>query len=213
MKIEIKNRYNNSILFSYECEENTILVTLLEGIEKGANLHGANLHGADLEGADLLFANLHRANLEGANLHGANLEDADLEGANLHLANLEGANLHRTNLHLANLHGANLHRANLEGANLRGVSLHGANLHGANLHRANLEGANLKDAIIPIYCKWHVSIINQEFIKIGCKEKTIKEWVEWFENSNEVFQTNRDTDDFKRIRAMFYAHKTYIENL
>ena len=58
-----------------------------------------------------------------------------------------------------------------------------------------------------------MSIINQKIIKIGCKEKIIDEWVEWFENSDEVFQTNRDTDDFKRIRAMFYAHKAYVENL
>jgi hypothetical protein len=36
MKIEIKNRYNKSILFSYECENNTILKTLLEGIKQGA---------------------------------------------------------------------------------------------------------------------------------------------------------------------------------
>ena len=64
-----------------------------------------------------------------------------------------------------------------------------------------------------MYCNWNFSIINQEIIKIGCKEKSINEWVEWFENSDETFETSRDTSDFKRIRAMFYAHKAYLENL
>jgi hypothetical protein len=198
MKIEIKNRYNNSILFSYECENNTILKTLLKGLEKGANLHSAYLIDADLSGA----------NLCGANLHSAYLIDADLSGTDLRGANLIDANLSNANLSNADLRGADLCGADLCGADLRG-----ADLRGANLSNADLRGADFKNAIIPIYCKWNVSVINQEIIKIGCKKKTIKEWVEWFENSNEIFETKRDSDDFKKIRAMFYAHKAYIETL
>ena len=54
-------------------------------------------------------------------------------------------------------------------------------------------------------------------VKIGCKEKTIENWVEWFEG-NEVFETQRDTLEFNRIKGMFFAFKSYtdivgIENL
>ena len=73
MKIQIKNRYNGSILFEHECENNTIKETLMQGIKENANLYGANLENANLRGA----------NLEGANLRGANLRGAYLENANL----------------------------------------------------------------------------------------------------------------------------------
>ena len=98
MKIQIKNRYNGSILFEHECENNTIKETLMQGIKENANLYGANLENANLRGA----------NLEGANLRGAYLEDADLEGANLENANLRGANLRGANLRGAYLENANL---------------------------------------------------------------------------------------------------------
>jgi hypothetical protein len=198
MKIEIKDRYENNVLFSYECENNTVLKTLLEAIENGADLSEVGLSFANLSGADLRSANLHRADLRGANLSGAGLRDADLRRADLRDADLSFANLS-----FADLIGANLSFANLSFADLRG----------ADLRDANLISSDLRDADLPMYCKWSFSIINQEIIKIGCKEKTISEWVEWFENSDEVFETSRDTNDFKKIRAMFYAHKAYLENL
>ena len=101
MKIEIKHRYTNKVLYSHEEENNTILKTL-----QRANLDEANLYGANLE----------RANLDGANLYGVNLERANLDGANLYGVNLERANLYGANLERANLYGANLYGANLERA-------------------------------------------------------------------------------------------------
>ncbi len=101
--------------------------------------------------------------------------------------------------------GIDLREADLNGANLRGADLNGANLNGANLNGADLNGANL-----PIYCKWDV-LIKDNTIQIGCKNKTIDEWDNWFSNTDEEFSTSRDTDDFKRIKAMFYAYKTYYE--
>ena len=114
--------------------------------------------------------------------------------------------------------GANLYRANLDGANLYGANLDGANLYRANLYGANLDGANLYGAknidkiFIPMYAKWSVGI-KGNFLKIGCKEKTFDEWKEWFENSDEEFETPRDSDAFKRIQATFIAHKAYYEFL
>lgn len=83
MKIEIKYRWTNEVLFSHDCEDNTILETLKEGLNNGAYLDGADLEGADLEGANLKGANLKGANLDGADLKGADLEGAYLEGAYL----------------------------------------------------------------------------------------------------------------------------------
>ena len=62
--ISILNRYDNSILFSYETEDNSIMVALLEAIKRGADLRGTDLRGADLRRADLSGANLSGANLD-----------------------------------------------------------------------------------------------------------------------------------------------------
>jgi uncharacterized protein YjbI with pentapeptide repeats len=82
LKIEIKN-IHGAILFSHECDNNVILITLLEAIRRGADLRGADLRGANLRGANLSGANLRGADLRGANLRGANLSGANLSGANL----------------------------------------------------------------------------------------------------------------------------------
>ena len=108
--IEIKNRWNGSVIRTVE-------------VEDGADLSGADLSGADLSGADLSGADLRRANLSGADLRRADLSGADPRRANLSGADLSGANLRR----------ADLRRANLSGADLSGADLSGADLSGANL--------------------------------------------------------------------------------
>ena len=108
MKIEIKNRFDNSVIFSHECEGNSIKITVVEAVKAGANLYGAemcgaNLRGANLRGADLCDANLCDANLRGADLHGANLHGANLYGAEMCGANLYGDKLTKNPLFLFNL--------------------------------------------------------------------------------------------------------------
>ena len=88
MKIEIKSVFG-SVLFEYECENNSTVKTLLEAIKRGADLRRADLRGADLSGADLSCADLSGADLRGADLSGANLSGANLSGANLSGANLD----------------------------------------------------------------------------------------------------------------------------
>ena len=73
MKIEIKNRYPGDVIYSNDCENNTVKITVLEAIKSRANLSRANLFGADLSDANLFGANLSGADLSGANLFGANL--------------------------------------------------------------------------------------------------------------------------------------------
>ena len=121
MKVEIKHRYTNEVLFSCDVPDDVV-----------SGLHMRNaLEKATASGANLSGANLSRANLSGANLYGANLYGADLYGANLSRANLSRANLSRANLSRANLSGANLYGANLYGADLYGADLSGADLYGA----------------------------------------------------------------------------------
>ena len=55
-KIEIKHWLTGSILFEFECDGNTILKTLVEAVNKKANLRGADLYGANLRGANLYDA-------------------------------------------------------------------------------------------------------------------------------------------------------------
>ena len=68
MKIEIKSRFSLQILFSHECEDNSVAITLAAAINAKANLYGANLRSANLGDADLRSADLRSANLYGANL-------------------------------------------------------------------------------------------------------------------------------------------------
>ena len=112
MRIEIKHRLTNNVLYS--CDADDLKEAVMKGINEGANLEGANLEGANLEGSDLIGANLRSANLKDAYLVGANLKDAYLVDAYLKDAYLVGAYLVG-----ANLRGANLRGANLEGEILK----------------------------------------------------------------------------------------------
>jgi hypothetical protein len=146
---------------------------------------------------------LEQAAKEGANLQFANLKSADLRCANLQFARLESANLQFANLESANLQFARLEFANLESANLKS-----ANLESANLQFANLESANLRGAIkLPIYCKWSIGITNNQ-IHIGCEKRTIEEW-DLFFASEKVISTERDTPEFKQIKAAYEGYKAY----
>ena len=76
MNIEIKSRYNDSVLFSGE------YASLADAVIAAAKIH----------------ANLYRADLSCANLSGADLSCANLSGADLSCADPCRANLYRANL-------------------------------------------------------------------------------------------------------------------
>jgi uncharacterized protein YjbI with pentapeptide repeats len=141
MKIEIKNRWTESIIFSVTADSMKLAVKL--ALEQKTDLRGADLRGADLRDADLRDADLRGADLRGADLRGADLRDADLRGADLRDAVLRGADLRD-----AVLRGADLRDADLRGADLRGADLRGADLRGADLR-----GADLSDAVLPFIPK------------------------------------------------------------
>ena len=196
-KITLKSVFGN-IIFEHETENNTLLKTLNEALK----ISNANLRGADLSNADLRYANL----------RGADLSNADLRYADLRYADLSNANLRGADLSNANLRGANLSNAYLRYADLSNANLRGADLSNADLRYADLSGANTTNTKLPIYSKWIFSIEN-ETLNIGCKSKTFSEWKKWFEESKEEFSTKRNTEDFKRLQAMFYAYKAYYNFL
>jgi hypothetical protein len=144
MKIDIKHRWTDSVLCSFEAVD--FRDAILQAVKSNADLRDADLRGANLGGANLRGANLSDADLRGADLSDANLRDANLGGANLGGANLGGADLSDANLRDANLGGANLGDANLRDADLRGANLRDADLRGANLGDANLRDADLRGA-------------------------------------------------------------------
>jgi uncharacterized protein YjbI with pentapeptide repeats len=109
MKLQIKNRFTDLVIFEADTADMKALVLL--AIASDISLSGANLSGANLSGA----------NLSGANLSGANLSRANLSRANLSRANLYGADLSRAYLSGAYLSGADLSGANLSGADLKEV--------------------------------------------------------------------------------------------
>lgn len=53
MKIEIKCRFSDKVLFEHDAEDNTLRLTVEAGVKVGADLGGAYLYGAYLYGADL----------------------------------------------------------------------------------------------------------------------------------------------------------------
>lgn len=73
MKIQIKNRYYDSVIFEHECEDNTMAKTVLRAIACDANLRGAHLKDANLRDAHLRYADLRGANLRYADLRYADL--------------------------------------------------------------------------------------------------------------------------------------------
>ena len=94
MKIEIKHRWNGSVLFSFETD--TIKLAVEAAVKQGADLKGAYLKGAYLEGAYLEGAYLKGADLKGAYLEGPKedfwkvLDSAPAEVAGLRQAMMEG---------------------------------------------------------------------------------------------------------------------------
>ena len=96
-------------------------------------------------------------------------------------------------------------------ARLDGARLDGARLDGARLNSARLVGAILDGARLPIYCQWPVThtVAPDLLVHIGCKSKSVSDWDAWFAGSDE-YDTPRDSDDFRRIRASYLAVRAYL---
>ena len=188
-KIEIKHWLTGSILFEFECDGNTILKTLVEAVNKKADLRGADLYDADLRGANLYDADLRDADLRGADLSGADLRDADLRGADLYDADLRGANLR----------GANLYDANLSGVYLSGVYLSGKKIKTAAVF------AGLYDYTVMPY----ITEDGEKWIKMGCHNRILSDWESDFWNNPTEFPDDGSVKSNLRLMAFETAKKWF----
>jgi len=123
MKIEIRNRWTNEVIFSHDAEENSIAITVAKAVQSRSNLSGSDLSGSNLSGSDLS-----RSNLSGSDLSRSNLSGSDLSGSDLSRSDLSGSNLSGSNLSGSNLSGSDLSRSDLSDSNLSGSNLSGSNL-------------------------------------------------------------------------------------
>ena len=62
-----------------------------------------------------------------------------------------------------------------------------------------------------MFCKWSFGITDNK-IHIGCERRTIKEW-DLFFNSTDIIETKRDTQEFKKIEAVYNGLKAYYQTL
>ena len=111
--------------------------------------------------------------------------------------------------------------AQVSGANLYCADLSGANLRSADLRSADLSGANLY--IFQLIPKWSIILkgtdVDKSVVSIGCKQKTVSGWDEWFSGTEE-FSTKRGTKEFECIKAAWelakahltFLHEYYPEN-
>ncbi len=101
MKIQIKNRFDDTVIFETDAE--SLGAAVVAAIAARINLRYANLRSADLRSADLSYADLSYANLRSADLRYADLRYANLRYANLRSADLRSADLRYADLRYANL--------------------------------------------------------------------------------------------------------------
>lgn len=92
-KIDIKKWGTGEVIFSHECEDNTIKKTVEQAIKQAVRLDYADLIDVDLSYANLENAELFKADLYNANLSNTNLKNADLSDTILDCANLDDADL------------------------------------------------------------------------------------------------------------------------
>lgn len=101
------------IIFSYECEDNTIKKTVEEAVRRKISLAFADLTCLDLSGVDL----------RNADLRWADLSDTNLLGADLRCSILNNVDLRNTDLRGANLLGAELDNADLDEVDLSNTKI------------------------------------------------------------------------------------------
>ena len=145
-KIELK-RINGDIIFSHECEDNSVAKTINALRISGAEF---DLSGSDLSDADLSDADLIDADLSGSDLSGSDLSYANLSNANLSNAKLRYSDLRYTNLSDAKLRYSDLRYTNLSDADLIGSDLMGADLTGSYLGGSDFSGDYLSDIDVSV---------------------------------------------------------------
>lgn len=196
MNIQIKNRYNNKVIFEYDCEDNTIRKTVQEAIKAKVSLVQANLAGV----------NLKNINFNGVNLKAVNFSDSDLEHSTFDNACLVSSYFGFTNLRYvdfrkADLSGVNFVDSIIEYADFRESDLTYARFEDAIIRcstfkSANLTGANFKNASLRIIV--FDGAINIPYI---ASNLPTGEFIAWKKCQNKIIKL-KILEDSKRSKAL-----------
>ena len=158
--------------------------------------NGASIIEVEITDGAFGVSELSNKDLQDCRLRDCNLNDINLSGSTFRGSDLSFSRACRSNFRNADLSKSKLVHCDFTGSDFTGVTLNGSDTAGANL---------------PIYCKWDFSI-KGNMIFIGCQQRTMEEWDNFFSpECKEVIKTPRDSEEFKRIRAMYEAHKAYIK--
>ena len=159
MKIEIKHRWKNRIVFA--CEAYSLKEALQKAAKEKCDLRDSNLRGSYLSDSDLSGSDLSDSDLSGSNLSGSNLRGSNLSGSDLRGSNLSGSDLRDSNLRGSYLSGSDLSDSNLSGSDLSGSDLSDSDLSGSNLSGSNLSGSYLSGSYLS---DSNLSVVRADFI-------------------------------------------------
>lgn len=163
MKIEIKNQWNGDVIYSHECENNSMRITLLKAISEEVDVSNSNLRGCNLSDCDLRYTDFRSCDMSGVNFTRSDLRYCDLSSANLARSILNHANmsyciLNNTYLTRADLRnvdlsdgvldycdltGSDLRECDLRDCDLRYSFFNGCDLRGVDFYGCDLRGADL----------------------------------------------------------------------
>jgi uncharacterized protein YjbI with pentapeptide repeats len=211
-----------------ECDmSNSVLNS---SILSGASFVNSNLHNSYLRETEMINTNFKNANVSFcdfslSNCSGifdyADLNDSVFFKSILRLCSFKSAYMLHCDLRLSDLTGANFSNTILTHSTFKGSNLTQCrfyltildfcDLTGANLKGCNLVNSSKQETKLPLQCKWEFGIKGDE-IFVGCQSKTALEWEEWLE-SEKIFLTLRDDEEFKNIRACIIAAIAYWDAL
>lgn len=190
--VEIRNRFNGSVIHSLETQTKPYKLALAEvvmdALSKGIELNDASLGRVNLSNKDLRKSNLKHCDLSRATLVNTDLRGADLEGSVLSLSRLSGANFN--------------------GANLKDVIFLGADF-GSGVDAYNYK---FDRDVVQLRFTGQLVTIWQGYMTIGCECHTIQEWFSFSdERLNEMH--GKPLDLFNQWKQIFLDIATSTNRL
>jgi len=165
----------------YSCEAKTIREAVQKAVKENVSLSNSNLRNSDFRNSDLRNSILRDSDLSHSDFTNSDFTHSDLRNSDF--TNSDFTNSIFRNSILTNSNFTNSIFSNSE----------------------NLD----KTTKLPIYCRWSHGITNGNLIHIGCEKRKIKDWDKFF-NSDEKLLTERGTEQFKQIQAVYEAYKSYL---
>ena len=94
-----------------------------------------------------------------------------------------------------------------QGADLRGADLQGADLRGAYLQGFKIKAAAVFTGLYTYVIMPYITDENEMRVKMGCHDRSVKEWDENFWNNNSEFPNDNSMKSNQRIFAYETAKK------